>query len=185
MINLLPQTEQKEIRAARANMLLLRYLILLAVAFTFLLTALGITYFSLKAAADQADEAKVQNEQRAIGFTETQAQASQLRNELSSAKTLFTDDIRYSKVLTRLSSLLPEGTALDSIQLDTKSFSQPSIITVYVRDQTAAETLEKNFRASSYVTNASLGKVSTTSGAAHPYRYSVEMSFTFARSIAQ
>ena len=109
MINLLPDEQQKDIRAARTNTLLLRYLILLVGAMIFLLGAFGVTYLSLTSSARQADEVRAENEQAATGYQETHAAATQLRNNLFSAKSLFENELRYSKMLLRLSALLPEG----------------------------------------------------------------------------
>ena len=181
MINLLPQEQQKEIRAARSNTLLLRYLILLVGALAFLLGALGITYVSLTTAARQADEVREQNEQAAIGYSDTQAAANALRSELSTAKSLFENEIHYSKVLLRLSALLPEGTSLQSFSVDTATFSQPVTLPVHVASEQQARQLYANFTQSPYITNASMTRVSTSSGAG----YIVELNFTFNRSIAQ
>jgi Tfp pilus assembly protein PilN len=153
-------------------------------ALAFLFTALVITYFSLTQAAERADTAKLQNEQKAAGYTETQAAATRLRNDLSSAKTLFDNEILYSKLVTRLSGILPSGTAIDSLQVDSSSFTQPVTLNVQIRDRAAAEALQRNFTSSPYVTGVTLGSISTNTGGSS-YPYSVELQFTFNRSIGQ
>lgn len=183
MINLLPHSRKKEIRAAYSNTLLLRYLVLLLGALGFLAVALGITFFSLKMAGDQADATKAENEQRTTDYAKTRDAATQLRSDLSSAKELFESENRYSLMLIRLSSLLPDGSALDSLQVDNASFAQPLSIVVHIRNENAAKALQNNFTNSSYVTNVSLGNINTTENAQYPY--SVELSFTFDRSILE
>ncbi len=183
MINLLPPDQQKEIRAARNNTLLLRYVILLFSALGFLLVALAITYFSLSQAGSQADETRMRNEERASGYASAQSTASQLRNDLSSAKSLFDDEIRFSLVVVRLSSLLPEGSAIDSLQIDSDSFLQPTTLSVQIDSRAAAEALQNNFASSPYVSNVSLGNISTNSGSSYPY--TVQLQFTFTRSAGQ
>lgn len=183
MINLLPPKLQKEIRAARSNTLLLRYVILLIGSLVFLLVALLATYMSLSTTASQADATKEENERKAIGFTETQAAASQLRSNLAAAKTLFESETRYSLALVRLSNLLPDGSALDSLQLSPSSFTESMALTVRIRDQQTAEALQSNFTSSPYVSNVSLGRITTTNSATFPY--SAEISFTLNRSIGQ
>lgn len=182
MINLLPQGQQKEIRAARTNTLLLRYLILLIGALAFLVVALGITYFSLNASARQADAVKAKNEQAAVGYSETQIAANTLRSDLSTAKSLFDNEIRYSKVLLRLSSLLPEGTSIQDFSVDKTTFSQPMTLPVYVGSEQQARQLQTNFTASPYLTGVSMGRVSTNGDGSG---YIIEMNFTFNRSIAE
>ena len=183
MINLLPPKLQKEIRAARSNTLLLRYVILLVAALGFLLIALVATYLSLSTTATQADATKKENEQKATGFTETQAAASKLRGDLATAKTLFEGETRYSLALVRLSNLLPEGAALDSLQLSPSSFTESMALTVRIRNQQTAEALQNNFMSSPYVSNVSLGRITTTGSPNFPY--SAEISFTLNRSIGQ
>lgn len=182
MINLLPQEQQKEISAASANTLLLRYLILLICAMIFLLGALGVTYFSLDASARQADATKEQNERAAVGYQETQTAANTLRSELSSAKTLFDKEIRYSKILLHLSSLLPEGTSISEFSLDSETFSQPVTLSVRIGGKEQAQLLEKNFKGSPYVTNASLGNIKVSDDGSE---YIADLVFTFTRSAAQ
>ncbi len=185
MINLLPQAQQKEIKAARSNTLLLRYLILLIGALLFLIAALGITYVALTADAARADAAKTKNEQAASGYSETQTAATELRNELTSAKTLFDTEVRYSKVLLRLSSLLPAGTAIESLSIDNASFTQPITLRIFIKGETQARQLQDNFKSSPYVTGVSMGRVSTSNEAGGEYPYTAELLFTFDRSIAQ
>ena len=182
MINLLPREQQREIRAARTNTLLLRYLILLIGAMLFLLGALGVTYFSLASSARQADSVREQNERAAAGYQETQIAATALRSELSSVKSLFESEIRYSKVLLRLSALLPVGTSIESFSIDNTSFSQPVTLSVYVNGEQQARQLEQNFQNSPYTTGVSMTGISVNSDG---QGYTVGLVFTFDRSITQ
>lgn len=181
MINLLPHEQQREIRAARSNTLLLRYTILLICALVFLGGSIGVTQISLKQAAERADATKLENEKKATDYVETQAAVTKLQSDLSSAKSLFENEVRYSKVLTRLSNLFPEGTAIESLQLDSGSFSQPMTLSVQVRDQAAAEALQTSFTGSEYVSGASLGRISTNNSGRYPY--TVELLFTLNKVI--
>ena len=182
MINLLPRDQQREIRAARTNTLLLRYLILLISAVVFLLGALGVTYFSLTASARQADSIREQNERAAVEYQETQIAATALRSELSSAKSLFESEIRYSKVLLRLSALLPEGSSIDSFSVDNTTFSQPISLSVRVSGEQQARELEQNFQNSPFTTNVSMNNISVNPD---DTGYTVGLTFVFNRSIAQ
>ena len=182
MINLLPREQQKEINAANTNTLLLRYLILLVGATVFLLGALGVTYLSLASSARQADATKEQNERTAIGYQETQVAATTLRSELSSAKSLFDKEIRYSKILLHLSSLLPEGTSISEFSLDNESFSQPVMLSIRISGKEQAQLLEQNFKTSPYVNNASLGNIKVNNDGSG---YIADLTFTFTRSAAQ
>lgn len=183
MINLLPQAQQKEIRAGYSNALLLRYIVLLICAFTFLLGSLGLSYYSLQQAAQTADTVKAENEKKATNYQTTQAAVAKLQSDLSSAKSLFDNEVLYSKAIVRLASLFPEGTAIDSIQFDAGSFAQQMTLSVQVKDQAAAEALQSSFNSSPYVSGANLGKISTSGSGKYPY--TVELLFTLNKSIGQ
>ncbi|TXG76876.1 hypothetical protein E6P97_02675 [Patescibacteria group bacterium] len=184
MINLLPPRLQKEIRAAHSNTLLLRYIILLVCSLAFMIGALAITYFTINQAVKRADTTKQENEQKAAGYLTTQSAATKLRSDLSAAKTLFDNEIRYSKVITRFSGLLPNGAAVDSFQVTDASFSQPMNVPVRIRDRSAAEALQTSFMSSPYVTNDSIGSIQTEGGSS-AYPYIADLRFTFTRSITQ
>ncbi len=184
MINLLPPATRRELRAGRSNSLLLRYTILLAMALVFLAIAIGITYVYLSSLGAQADATRQDNEQRAAGYAQAQTDATQLRGELSTAKTILDKNISYSLMLTRFSSILPPGTAVGGITLSEASFSQPTSMQVLIRGEQEALALSTSLTSSPYLTGAVMGRVSTNpSNSSYPY--SVEVTFTFNRSIGQ
>lgn len=184
MINLLPPVQQKEIRAAYSNGLLLRYGLLLVAAMLFLLVAFGITYYALTQISRQADETKQSNEQEAIGYATTQSAATKLRSDLTTAKTLFDNETLYSKVLVRFSGLLPEGAAVTSLDLNEESFSKPVAIDIAIKNKTAAEKLESNFKESPYITSVTLKDISTNQDS-KSYPYTAALEFTLDRSIGR
>lgn len=184
MINLMPIHEQKEIRAARANSLLMRYSILMLIATLFVLAALAFTYLSLTAIGRAADKEKIENQQKASGLVQTQVEAEKLRNDLMSAKNLFDNEIKYSLIVTRITNLLPAGAAIDALHIETSTFDQPKTLSVQIKNREAAEELEKNFKASPYLKDVSLGSISTNSES-NAYPYIAEITFTLDRSISQ
>ena len=184
MINLLPPAYRKEIRAGFANGLLLRYTLLLAGALLFLIAAFGLTYLSLSQSISQAEETKTTNQQEAAGYSQTQAAASALRNDLSSAQSLFDSEVLLSKAIVRFSSLLPDGTAVDSLDINNDNFTESRTVSVQVKNRAAAESLSRNFEQSSYIASSTLKEV-TTNGDSTSYPYTAILEFSFDRSIGQ
>ena len=93
MINLLPVSEQRQLKAARANTLLVRYVIITAVVIGLLLGAVGVVYQLLTAQAATAEQRIAENQAKTTDFQAVQAQADGLRTTLSAAKTAFDGDI--------------------------------------------------------------------------------------------
>lgn len=183
MINLLPSSEKKQIRAARANTLLFRYTILSIVAVAFIAGAMAFVYVQLENEGTRADATKQANESKAAGFAQTQQEATQLRNDLSNAKKVFDSEIRYSKALVNFSALIPSGAYISTIQLDADSFDKPKTWLFNIKGEQAASNLRDNFLKSPYFTNVTLGKVMTSSSSDYPY--TIEVTATMKKSIAQ
>lgn len=184
MINLLPPEQRREIRAGYSNTLLVRYTTLSIAALVFMLAALGITYLVLTQSQRVAEATQAENQAKAAGFHQVQAEANSLRNDLSSVKSLFDNEILYSKALTNLADALPNGTAIDSLELSPASFSSPTTLNIKIRDRAAAEALESNLSSSPHVSGVALGSISTSSEDGQ-YPYSVSVTLTLNRSMAQ
>lgn len=183
MINLLPPSEKKQIRAARANTLLFRYTILSLVAVVFIVGAMGFVYVQLENEGVHADETKKANESRAAGFAQTQQEATQFRSDLSNAKKIFDSEIRYSKALVNFSALIPNEAYISTIQLDADSFDKPKTWLFSIKGEKAANDLRDNFLKSPYFSNVTLGKVMTNPSSDYPY--TIEVTATMKKSIAQ
>lgn len=184
MINLLPPAEKKEIRAGYSNVLLIRYTLLTVGALVFVILALGVTYFVLMQAQTSAESTTRNNQEKAIDFRDTQAAATKFRDNLSSAEKLFTNDVRYSKVLIRLAQALPDGTAISSLSIDDSSFTAPVALEVNVRGRSAAEALESSLGGSPFVSSVTLGSIRTNQDSSS-YPYTADVTVTLDRSIGK
>lgn len=83
MINLLPQQEKKQIRAARTNVVLLRYSMLSFGAVIFLLGAVLVANFYLDTSEALAEEAIQDNVAKEGQYAQVKSQAESFRSELS------------------------------------------------------------------------------------------------------
>lgn len=184
MINLLPALQKKEMAAARINTILFRYTILLIGAIVLLLLFLGFVYFYLITTGVQADNDRKNNEEKAAGYTQTQAEAAALRTDIAAAKQLFSNEIRYSKALTRISALIPNGVAFTTLDLDGQSFGVPKTFVMKITGKAAAEELRTSLQKSEYFSNVSLNNLSTSFDDT-VFPYTIELTATINRSIAQ
>lgn len=184
MINLLPPKAKKEIKAARSNRLMLRYVLLMVGAVVFLVGALFVTHWFLDGASEHARETQAENEQRAAGYTEVQAEAEQFRSQLSQTRSLLDEELRYSLALVRISNLLPSGTALEQLELTPTSFSEPTTFNVLITGESAAYQLRSSFNESEYLSDVSLGELRVNQEDS-TYPYTLDITATISREIAQ
>jgi type IV pilus assembly protein PilN len=123
MINLLPSARKEEIRFAKLNRIVLRYLRLVVLLIFVLGSILGGTLYYLgilnaNAAADIADK-----KQSIAADAPFMLQAQDISDRLLAIKTIQSSQTRFSTLLDDLAKVLPQGVAIDTITLtgdDTK-----------------------------------------------------------------
>lgn len=177
MINLLPPNEKKALKAARTNVLLLRYNALTLLVIGFLVASLTLVYVYLSNQRQAAETTITDNSQREGIYQSVKAEATAFRNQLADAKTILDTQISYSKAVIRLSSLFPEGTALkDRLDLNDASFSSPLTLSVGVQDELAAQRLLESFESSTeYVEKITKNQITIGDGN-YPYTMIVTVS---------
>lgn len=185
MINLLPNEEKRQIRAARTNVILLRYLIIIALAFMFLALITGASYYMLhqvNASSQQqiADRSNAGSKRRST----TSAQNQSFEASLVQAESLLATQVSYSTVLEHLGSALPSGVVLKSLTLTANSFNQPTSLEFLATSDSVANQLEKSLQASPYFSSVTPGTVNNDSGDP-TYPISITYTVTINRTIAQ
>lgn len=183
MINLLPDDAKREIKAARTNIALLRYIIVLGVGVAFLCFIAAGIYFILLGTQTSAESVIKDNQSKTSSYGSAQTQAQALRASLASAKTILDKEVRYSKVITGIAALMPQGTVLDSLSLSPTTFSTPTTLTVYARSTEDALAVKNNFQASSLFSNVAFVSISNTSQAGN-YPITATLSLTINKSAA-
>lgn len=184
MINLLPYDAKQEIRAARTNIILMRYINVLAIAIIFL----GVVGFSIYTVLidtkTSAENTIKDNRAKASSYTTSENEAAALKNSLSSAKVVLDKEIRYSKVITGIAALMPSGTVLDSLSLSTTSFGAPTTLTVFAKTTANALAVKDSFQASPLFSNVAFVSISSAS-AQSSYPITASLSVTINRGVAQ
>lgn len=181
MINLLPPESKKQIRAARTNVLLARYNLLIAAAIVFLGLALGFVYIFLMNSKASAEATIQENTQKESTYSDVKNKADAFRAQLGDAKTIFDEQISYSRAALNLASLFPEGTAIDKLELDANSFTTPMTFNVKVKGEQEARNLLNNLQSSPFVTNVSQGGIAIITG---DYNYTLEITLTLTKEAA-
>lgn len=177
MINLLPPNEKKQLKAARANVLLLRYNFLVLAALIFLVVGLSVVYLYLTAQKQNAELTIQENAQREVKYSAVKADAEKFRSELSSAKNILDSQVSYSKALIRLSSLFPAGTVLqDRLDLNESMLTTPLTLVVKVKDEGAAQAVLESFQSSKYVSSATKDTIGI-GDANYPYTMNMRVLF--------
>jgi len=178
MINLLPPQEKKELRAARTNVLLLRYNILLICSVGFLGLATGITYVYLSTTKASAEQAIHDNNAKETAYTTTKVQAGTFRNNLATAKQILNNEVTYSKVIVGIAQLLPPGVVFNSLNLDAGTFGTQTTFALKAKSYQQALALKDAFEKSSIFTDVHFQSIATADSASDGYPISIELNAT-------
>lgn len=184
MINLLSDKKKSLLVAARTNTLLIRYNIILGAGAFFLILAVVVVYVFLTTIQVSAEQTIAANQAREQTYAEVKTRAQQLQTEINGAKSIFDNELSYSKALVRYADLFPEGTAIDSMKLDENSFSQSMSLTVKVSGKQATKDLISSMQKSPYVKNFERSDISINSNGGE-YPYTVNISFSLTKEIAK
>lgn len=185
MINLMPDDVKKEIRSARLNVILGRYIIVILFAFGFLVLLLAGSYIVLTQSKENAQRLTSTNGTKADVYSTTKAQVDALSSGLSETKTILNQEVLYSNVLMNIGQQMPAGTVLASITLNTASFAgTPVTLKAYAKTTDDAVALRGKFQSTPIFTNVNFASVSDSTGI-DGYPVGVSMTLTITRTAAQ
>lgn len=186
MINLMPDDAKKQLRAARSNIMLLRYMGVLVLAALFLGLILYGSFFLLTLTKDSAQQLIDVNDTKAEEFSATRTQVESLSTSLAEAKTILDQEISYSNVLVNIAQQMPAGNVIEKMTLNSASFgSQPMTLKVYAKTTGDAVALRDRFQSSPLFSNVNFQSISDTAGGVPGYPVSATMTLTLNRVVAQ
>ena len=142
MINLLPYDYRSELRAARTNVLLTKYIGTLGGAILVLGGLVYGAHITLDASRASAQEAMDASIVRADRYSQTRALAESLRTDLATAKLMLDQKISYTKLIYEISDALPAGVVLSTLTLDPASFGSEMTLNASAKDFKSASQLE-------------------------------------------
>lgn len=181
MINLLPGERKAEIRAARTNVVVLRYTGILLMAVGFILGSLYVSYALLQSTMASAESQISANDVKADVYSSTKEQVDALSAKLSDAKIILDQEIRYSRVIVAIGQQMPAGSVLGDITLNTASFSgTPIDIKAYAKTTAEAGEIKPRFESSTLFSQVTLVSTDESTGI-DGYPISVSMTVVFNR----
>jgi len=183
MINLLPAESKEELRAAKLNVVLVRYVVIQLCTYVFLGFAFAAAHYQLGVAKTEAASIAAANQDKASVYSDTEAEARSLRQNLADAKVVLGGDIDYAAIVAALGKLLPEGVIIDSLKLDQSVLSNQTTLQLYATTTDAAFSAQNALKASPLFSSVTAGEVSSQGGiTGYPVTATVSVTFTKAQS---
>ncbi len=180
MINLLPEENKRNIRAARTNIILLRYNFITLAAVGLLFSFCGIFYFILSSNQASAHDRSQQNESMAASYSEVKQKAEAYRSDLQTAKIILDREVNYTNVVFEITKLLPSGVILDGINLTAADFGKQISFSSHAKSYDHVIELKEKLQKSTLFSNVYFQDiVNTTTGSNEtksPYPIAVTVS---------
>jgi len=168
MINLMPYDAKKQTAAARVNVMLLRFVVILGFSAGFLIMASSATYIFLLNNKTDAEKQQVKID---LSSSPTQKRANTFRANLTISKGILDRQISYGDIITEIGKTLPTGTVLDSLSVTDSSFGTTTLLKVLSTSADNETRLKQNIEGSALFSNYKFESTasSTANGSRYPF----------------
>lgn len=162
MINLLSPNDKKQFHAARRNTVWVRYTFLIIAVLVAVNIILGATALLIQGQQDASKQKIINNEnQRDKEYISARQEAERFRQNLSIAKTILSEETRYSDIVLNITRAIPSECILGNLTLNAQSFSLTESQTLSFSCRTQDDVVK--LKTSMENTPAVFGKVSILS----------------------
>jgi Tfp pilus assembly protein PilN len=143
MINLLSPQQQRDIRSARINVVLLNYVVALAALCMAVGGVFAIGFWLVAMDQQTIQERLAQQAKDASGYSAVVTQAKDFRGNLQLAKKILDKQTTYSSFLTQMGHDMPSGTIITALDLgDDATSTAKTGITIQARTADYTKALE-------------------------------------------
>ncbi|MBC7943096.1 PilN domain-containing protein [Candidatus Saccharibacteria bacterium] len=185
MINLLPGDAKKEIHAARTNVILINYIIIVALGVVFLCLISIAVYFVIMSTKARAETVVADNTAKSTAYSTVRSQADALKSSLANAKNILDKEVVYTKVITGIASVMPAGVVLDNLNLSPATLGVPITIQAYAKTTKDALALKSSFQQSPLFSGVTFISLTSGSQGQAEYPITVSLSLTINKSAAK
>lgn len=191
MINLLPPERHLNMRIARNNTILRRYLELVLISLVVISASVVGAYYFLYIQKQNVEKTVAINRQKVKELEPVQKQAEQLSVTINTIAGLMSKNIKFSEMLTQIGGVMPSGSSLTGLQFSLEDTSSPLVVSAQVQTEERAAVLRNNLANSTLFKDATIVTIteikqeeSTASDPAtpvleNPYRYTVTINAFF------
>lgn len=164
MINLLPDDKKRDIKAARANVILLRYNFLTIAGFMTLMLICIAFYLVLRTHESSAVTKSEDNTAKAANYDSVRREADAYKANLSVANKVFQNSVNYTSVVFEITKLLPSGVTLDNITVNAEDFGKQISFSARAKSYDKAMELKDKFQSSKIFSNVFFQNLTDSTG---------------------
>lgn len=148
MINLLPPKRLLDMRIARSNTVLRRYVELVVFSILIIFVALAAAYYLLNRQQQNVKSTLETNQQKVAELEPVQKDAEELSATVNTISGLLSSNVKFSEMLTKIGGTMPAGAVLTGLQFSIENTNAPFVISAEVESEERAAVLRNNLLAS-------------------------------------
>jgi hypothetical protein len=159
VINLLPPETKKQVRAARMNVVLVNYCMLICLTALCLAGVFGVGFWADMNDHSVAQAAKDESTNAASEYSATRSAAESFAKNLDTAKTILASNVSFSQLILDIAKVVPSGVILNNLSLGTSAANAPIDINGRAISSSAAVSLKNSLEASPIFENVSITNI--------------------------
>lgn len=159
MINLLPPARLTNLRIARNNTVLRRYVELTIVGIAILAAAVIGAHYLLRVQQENTQKTADINQAKIESLESVQKQAEQLSLTINTIAGLMSQNVKFSDTLVEIGGRMPEGSVLTGLQFSIEDFKSPLVISAKVDSESKAAVLRNNLASSKLFSKAEIQNI--------------------------
>ncbi len=159
MINLLPPGRVLDIRIARNNTILRRYIELIIFGSLILLAAILVARYFFGIQNDNVQRTVDLNNAKISSLEPVQKQAEELSATVNTISGLLSRNVKFSDMLTQIGGIMPPGSVLTGLKFSLEDVEAPLVVSAQVDNEQKAAILRNNLAASSLFEKAELKNI--------------------------
>ncbi len=148
MINLLPPQRLLNMRIARNNMILRRYLELALISFVVIAGAVIGAYYLLENQQTNIKTTLEADQKKVKELEPVQKQAEDLSVTINTIAGLMSRNVVFSDMLTQIGGIMPSGSVLTGLQFSLEDLKSPLVVSAQVESEERAAVLRNNLASS-------------------------------------
>lgn len=180
MINLLPPETKKQIKAARVNSLLIKYLIVSLSAFGFIILSCLMLYVILiNTATPKSTTSSIPSGSDSESLKN---QIDGMYTSFSSAKSIIQQEISFSSIITTLGANLPDNVIIEKISLSKSNIGTPVSLSAKAKTSNDMAKVKDSLQKNTMFTAVEIKSQETATSASTDYPVTATISLVINRS---
>ena len=159
MINLLPPARLLNMRIARNNVILRRYLELALLSMAIVAIAVIGAYYFLESQQNNSEQTASLARQKAEELAPVQKQAEELSVTINTISGLLSRNMKFSEMLTQIGGVMPSGSVLTGLQFSLQDLKSPLVVSAQVENEERAAVLRNNLANSALFKSAEIKSI--------------------------